>query len=134
MVGYVGPVSDYDLSRINDPDPVLQIPRFQIGKTGVEAKTEGALRGKAGNKYEEQNAYGRIMRELRRTPGTKGADLQLTIDEGLQNFHPETAGSGKRLGGGAGPGRGGSAGPLPRPRPLTPTSLCAASRSPITGP
>ncbi|KAJ56377.1 penicillin-binding protein [Actibacterium mucosum KCTC 23349] len=86
VVGYVGPVSDYDLSRINDPDPVLQIPRFQIGKTGVEAKTEDSLRGLAGNKFEEQNAYGRIIRELRRTPGTKGADLQLTIDEGLQNF------------------------------------------------
>lgn len=86
VVGYVGPVSDYDLSKLNDPDPVLQIPRFQIGKTGVEAKTEDVLRGKAGNKYEEQNAYGRIIRELRRTPGSKGADLQLTIDDGVQNF------------------------------------------------
>ena len=86
VVGYVGPVSDYDLSKLTDPDPVLQIPKFQIGKTGVEAKSEDALRGKAGNKYEEQNAYGRVIRELRRTPGTKGADLQLTIDHGLQNF------------------------------------------------
>lgn len=36
IVGYVGPVSDYDLSRIDDQDPLLQIPKFQIGKSGVE--------------------------------------------------------------------------------------------------
>ncbi len=36
VVGYVGPVSESDLAKIENPDPVLQIPRFQIGKTGVE--------------------------------------------------------------------------------------------------
>ena len=36
VLGYVGPVSDYDLSKLEDPDPLLQIPRFQIGKLGVE--------------------------------------------------------------------------------------------------
>ncbi len=30
VLGYVGPVSDYDLSKIEDPEPVLMIPRFQI--------------------------------------------------------------------------------------------------------
>ncbi|WP_212525314.1 penicillin-binding protein 2 [Actibacterium sp. MT2.3-13A] len=86
VVGYVGPVSDYDLSRIEDPDPVLQIPRFQIGKTGVEAKEELRLRGKAGTKRIEVNAVGRVIRELDREPGQPGADLQLTVDHGLQNF------------------------------------------------
>ena len=86
VVGYVGPVSDYDLGKLDDPDPVLQIPRFQIGKTGVEAKMESDLRGKAGNKRIEVNAVGRVIRELGRTPGEAGADLQLTIDHGLQNF------------------------------------------------
>ena len=33
VVGYVGPVSDSDLAKLENPDPVLQIPRFQIGKT-----------------------------------------------------------------------------------------------------
>lgn len=86
VVGYVGPVSDYDLSRIEDPDPVLQIPRFQIGKTGVESKMEQELRGKAGNRWIEVNAVGRVIRELGREPGQEGADLQLTVDHGLQNF------------------------------------------------
>ena len=35
VIGYVGPVSDYDLSLIEDPEPVLRIPRFQIGKVGI---------------------------------------------------------------------------------------------------
>ncbi|NNL35488.1 MAG: penicillin-binding protein 2, partial [Silicimonas sp.] len=63
IVGYVGPVSDYDLSNIEDPNPLLQIPRFQIGKIGVETKLEADLRGKAGSKRIEINAAGRVMRE-----------------------------------------------------------------------
>ena len=45
VVGYVGPVSDHYLERTQDPDPLLQIPRFQVGKTGVEAQMERSLRG-----------------------------------------------------------------------------------------
>ena len=86
IVGYVGPVSDYDLSRIEEPDPVLQIPKFQLGKTGVENKLEDALRGKAGTKRIEVNAAGRVMRELGREEATKGQTVQLTIDTKLQNF------------------------------------------------
>lgn len=86
VIGYVGPVSDYDLSQIEDPDPLLQIPKFQIGKVGVETKLEEDLRGKAGSKRIEINAAGRVMRELSRDPGTPGKDVQLTIDARLQNF------------------------------------------------
>jgi len=86
LVGYVGPVSDYDLKRLKDPDPLLQIPRFQIGKVGVEARMEHKLRGRAGIKRIEVNALGRVIRELGRKPSVPGADLQLTIDAGVQNF------------------------------------------------
>ncbi|SDE82728.1 penicillin-binding protein 2 [Limimaricola pyoseonensis] len=86
VVGYVGPVSDYDLSKMTDPDPLLQIPRFQIGKTGVEAKYEEALRGSAGTKRIEVNAAGRVMREIDREEGKSGADIQLTIDSALQAY------------------------------------------------
>ncbi|WP_368186530.1 penicillin-binding protein 2 [Aestuariibius sp. HNIBRBA575] len=86
VVGYVGPVSDYDLSRIDDKDPLLNIPRFQIGKTGVENKMERPLRGSAGNQQVEVNSAGRIMRELDRQEGQAGTDLQLTVDAGLQNY------------------------------------------------
>lgn len=86
IVGYVGPVSDYDLSRLDDKDPLLQIPKFQIGKTGAENKLERALRGKAGTKRVEVNAIGRVMRELGRDESQKGSNVQLTIDTRLQNF------------------------------------------------
>jgi penicillin-binding protein 2 len=86
IIGYVGPVSDYDLSRLEDPDPLLQIPRFQIGKSGVEAKQETALRGSAGTREVEVNAIGREMRELGREEGQAGDNLQLTIDADLQAY------------------------------------------------
>lgn len=86
VVGYVGPVSDYDLSRLDDPDPLLQIPRFQIGKSGVEKAVESNLRGQAGTSRIEVNSLGRIMRELSRIEGVEGTDIQLTLDSGLQNF------------------------------------------------
>ncbi len=86
VVGYVGPVSDYDLGRIDDNDPLLRIPRFQIGKTGVENKMERPLRGSAGSRRIEVNAVGRVMRELDRQEGEAGANLQLSVDARLQNY------------------------------------------------
>ncbi|WP_415919635.1 penicillin-binding protein 2 [Tateyamaria sp. SN6-1] len=86
VLGYVGPVSDYDLERIEDPDQLLRIPRFQIGKVGVETKLEDELRGKAGAKRVEVNAAGRVMRELDRREGLAGSDLQLTVNAELQSY------------------------------------------------
>ncbi len=86
IVGYVGPVSDRDLNRAEDPDPLLRIPRFQIGKVGVEAKYEEDLRGRAGAKHVEVNAQGRVMRELERRGGIPGRNIQITVDAGLQNY------------------------------------------------
>ena len=86
ILGYVGPVSDKDLESLENPDPVLHIPKFQIGKIGVEKWMEDTLRGSAGNKKIEVNHVGRVMRELARTEGVAGADLRLTIDADIQNF------------------------------------------------
>ncbi|KNG93209.1 penicillin-binding protein 2 [Pseudaestuariivita atlantica] len=86
VAGYVGPVSDRDLARYEDPPPLLRIPRFQVGKVGVEAQLESVLRGVAGTKRVEVNNTGRVMRELDRTEGTPGADLQLTVDHQLQSY------------------------------------------------
>jgi penicillin-binding protein 2 len=86
VVGYVGPVSESDLAKIESPDPLLQIPRFQIGKTGVEHRLEEELRGEAGNQRIEVSAAGRVMRELGRTEGKAGRDVRLTIDQGVQDF------------------------------------------------
>ena len=86
IVGYVGPVSDKDLARIDAPDQLLRIPRFQVGKIGLEARREDPLRGKAGTKRVEVNAAGRIMRELDRVEGNAGSDFQISIESGLQSY------------------------------------------------
>jgi penicillin-binding protein 2 len=86
VVGYVGPVSEKDLEGVENPDPILTIPKFQIGKIGVERWQEDVLRGSAGNKRIEVNHVGRVMRELERVDGVPGADIMLTIDADVQNF------------------------------------------------
>ncbi|MBA3910825.1 MAG: penicillin-binding protein 2 [Rhodobacter sp.] len=86
VVGYVGPVSEKDLEALETPDPLLKIPKFQIGKIGVEKWMEDTLRGRAGTKRIEVNSAGRVMRELEREEGDPGTDIRLTIDSGVQNF------------------------------------------------
>ncbi len=89
VLGYVGPVSDYDMTKgylSDDRDPLLRIPRFQVGKFGVEAKMEHVLRGRAGHRREEVNALGRVMRQLDRKSSQPGSELQLTLDSRLQNY------------------------------------------------
>jgi penicillin-binding protein 2 len=86
VVGYVGPVSDNDLAKLESPDPLLQTPKFQIGKIGVETWMEGDLRGSAGHRRVEVNATGRVMRELDRQEGIAGADIRLTLNADVQNY------------------------------------------------
>lgn len=86
VVGRVGRVSQKDLEALENPDQLLRIPRFQIGKINVEAREEDLLRGKAGTKQVEVNATGRVMRELDRREGQSGADLQLSVDSKLQGY------------------------------------------------
>ncbi len=86
VVGYVGPVSEKDLAGVQSPDPLLRIPKFQIGKIGVEKWMEDTLRGEAGTKRIEVNSAGRVMRELERQEGDPGTDIRLTIDADIQNF------------------------------------------------
>ena len=82
VLGYVAAVSEADLTD----DPVLQLPGFRIGKRGIERRFDARLRGKAGNSQVEVNAFGRVIREIRRQDGQPGARLALTLDAGLQAF------------------------------------------------
>ncbi len=86
VIGYVGPVSEADLKRFEDPDQIILSPGFQIGKTGLEREKGDILRGVAGTQRVEVNAVGRVMRELGRNDALKGADLQLTLDHDLQHY------------------------------------------------
>jgi len=84
VLGYVGSVSQED--QATDPDPLLGLPGFRIGKRGIEKAFEPEVRGKAGVSRVEVNAYGRVVRELSHQPGEAGSDIYLTIDQDLQSF------------------------------------------------
>ena len=86
IIGYTGPISQKDLKRLPKSNPLFQIPKFQIGKTGVERELNSELMGIAGVSRNEVNAKGRIMRELDRTESASGKDIQVTIDTKLQEF------------------------------------------------
>lgn len=94
-IGYVGAVSARDIERLDAPEALLRLPRFQIGKLGLEAEKEALLRGSAGTRRVEVNAAGRVMRELDRQEGRPGADLQVTFDNALQSYaHARLSGEG----------------------------------------
>ncbi|WP_422365458.1 penicillin-binding protein 2 [Pelagibius sp.] len=82
VLGYVAAVAERDLTG----DPLLELPGFRIGKNGIEQKYDLPLRGAAGNSQIEVNAYGRVIRELKREEGKPGDELVLTLDGGLQTF------------------------------------------------
>lgn len=82
LLGYVGPVSAAE----QDGDPLLELPEFRHGKSGVERHYNVLLRGRAGLSRFEVNALGREIKELHRRDGEPGSDLDLTIDLRLQRF------------------------------------------------
>lgn len=80
IIGYVGRVSESEMTN----DPVMMIPGFRIGKSGVEKKFDSDLRGVAGKVQAEVNVVGREIRELNHTEAKKGHRLTLTLDADLQ--------------------------------------------------
>jgi penicillin-binding protein 2 len=85
VIGYVGAVSEKDLTG----DPLLELPGFRVGKSGVERTREDLLRGKAGVSRVEVNAYGRVIRELNRREGQPGGEVRLSLDAELQSYTME---------------------------------------------
>ena len=129
VVGYVGPVSEADLQRLDDPDPLLQIPKFQIGKIGVEAKLEDVLRGT--RRHQADRGQRRRPGDARARPDRKRAGRQYPADHrrGAAELRPGAARRHERRGGGD---RHPDRRPLPRSprrRRSTPTSSSAASPS-----
>lgn len=82
ILGYVAAVNEKEAKQ--DDDPLLQVPGFKIGKSGIEKRYEKELRGKGGSLKLEVNAYGRIMKEIEKNDGIPGQPLTLTIDSRLQ--------------------------------------------------
>ena len=92
VLGYVGRPGPRDVEA--SEDPLLRQPTFWIGKTGVEASRDLALRGEAGRLKIEVNSAGRLVREWpdADSPPVPGNDTFLTLDAGLQRYAAEQFG------------------------------------------
>ncbi len=82
-VGYVGAVSEEEIASGN---PLLKLPGFRVGKSGIELEYNTELCGKEGAQRVEVNAVGRVIREIERDEGIPGTTLPLTIDMRLQKI------------------------------------------------
>lgn len=88
ILGYVGGANEKDVAR----DPLLAIPGFRIGKSGIELQCDDTLHGHVGHLQMEVDAHGQIVRELAREDPGAGSDLPLNIDIGLQQFAQQRLG------------------------------------------
>jgi len=85
LVGYVGSANAKEYEA-EDKNPLLLIPGFKIGKQGLEKTLEPYLRGTPGGQRVEVTARGKLVKELDPKPDRSGQTVQLTIDEGLQQY------------------------------------------------
>jgi penicillin-binding protein 2 len=85
LLGYVGAANakEYEAEKKN---PLLIIPGFKIGKQGLEKSLEPYLRGVPGGQRIEVTARGKLVKELDPKPDRSGQTVQLTIDQGLQQY------------------------------------------------
>lgn len=81
IVGYLGKMTP---AQIKDPSFRDVPPEAFIGQWGAEKLFDRSLRGTAGQKIIEVDAFGREIRLLRETAPVKGEDLVLSIDIALQ--------------------------------------------------
>lgn len=88
VLGYMGAVSKDEQGA----QPLLRLPEFQIGKSGIEKIFESDLRGTAGLTHLETDAHNLPIRVLKEQPATPGKDIQLTLDARLQAYASERLG------------------------------------------
>ena len=86
VIGYVGRINDKELKSI---DKDSYAGTNLIGKIGVEKSYEDLLHGFPGYESIEADAHGNILRHLGRKESTRGNDLYLSLDYGLQTIAAE---------------------------------------------
>ncbi len=85
LLGYVGTANAKEYEA-EDRNPLLIMPGFKIGKQGLEKMLEPYLRGTPGGQRVEVTARGKLVKELDPKPDRSGQTVQLTIDQGLQQY------------------------------------------------
>jgi len=89
-IGYVSLILEEDVSP---DDPLLDLPGYRIGRSGIEQSQNDWLKGTPGMRKTEVNAFGRSVRILEDNPPISGNDLILTIDTRLQKIATQAAGN-----------------------------------------
>ncbi|NLJ63331.1 MAG: penicillin-binding protein 2 [Alcaligenaceae bacterium] len=96
VIGYVGRISQADEQQLEEEGRLGNYRGTSIiGKKGIEKTWEDVLHGQTGLEEVEVTASGRPVRVLNRVDPIPGADLQLSIDIGLQK-HAESLFEGRR--------------------------------------
>lgn len=96
VIGYVGRISQADEQQLEEEGRLGNYRGTSIiGKKGIEKTWEEVLHGQTGLEEVEVTASGRPVRVLNRVDPIPGADLQLSIDIGLQK-HAESLFEGRR--------------------------------------
>jgi penicillin-binding protein 2 len=81
LLGYLGEISEKQLRSGRYPGSKAG---DLIGKSGVEGKWQGILKGEPGGEQVEVDAAGRRIRVILRKPPLSGSNIYLTIDKDLQ--------------------------------------------------
>jgi len=81
VLGYVGEVSEYEISKEQNTD--LKVGSI-VGKFGLERFYDNYLRGTDGSYREEVDVAGRVVQTLEELPPKPGQGLVLTVDAKLQ--------------------------------------------------
>ncbi|NBX73317.1 MAG: penicillin-binding protein 2 [Alphaproteobacteria bacterium] len=84
VLGYVGLVTEEEQQQ--STAPILRVPGFRIGKSGLEKSLDETLRGQPGRKEMEVNAHGEVMRDIANVPPRQGQHVSLTLHAGLQQY------------------------------------------------
>jgi penicillin-binding protein 2 len=88
IVGYTGPINAIELDELATDGYLHDDP---IGRTGIEAAFESALRGDYGSALWERDATGRLVKPIEETAApVAGRNLVLTIDARLQRLATES--------------------------------------------
>ena len=82
ILGYIGKPSEKILEKLKEQNIKASA---MVGKSGIEAKYEADLMGKAGKTMMSVNARGVPIRQLGNEPAHPGSRLYLTIDTELQS-------------------------------------------------
>ena len=92
VLGYVGQISGQELTQARKKQGYQAAD--QIGKTGVEAAYEDALRGQPGVDKLQVDSKGRVLSTLGAQQPVQGHDVVLTIDANVQKLAEESLAQG----------------------------------------